>query len=94
VCLDDDTYVLTLEADLDLAAAERIAVALRVLPARRFIVDLSRIAFLDWAGAKRLAQEAAGKPLAIVSDDPRVARILDTLDRSLIVHPLLADALA
>ena len=93
VCFDADTYVLTLDTELDLAAAERVGGALRGLPGRRFIVDLSNVAFLDHTGVTRLAREAKGRPLAIVADDPRIKRVLEVVDRSLIVHPRLADAL-
>lgn len=94
VCFDGDTYVLTLEADLDLAAAERVSAALQALPGRRFIVDLSKVAFVDRTGAETLARAAAGKALAIVTHDPRAVRILEVVDRSLTVHMMLADALA
>jgi anti-anti-sigma regulatory factor len=94
VCFRDDTYVLTLESDLDLAAAERLSVALRTLPGRRFIVDLTKARFVDRTGAETLARAAAGKPLTIVTDDPRAVRMLEVVDRSLSVHALLADALA
>jgi anti-anti-sigma regulatory factor len=94
VRLDDDTYVLTLEADLDLAEAERLSVAFRVLPARRFIVDLTKVVCLDPGGVERLTRAPRERPLEIVTDDPRTARIFETVDSSLTVHPMLADALA
>jgi anti-anti-sigma regulatory factor len=94
VCFRDDTYVLTLETDLDLAAAERLSVALRVLPARRFIIDLSKAGFVDRTGAEALSRAAEGKTLAVVTDDPRAVRMLEVVDRTLNVHAMLADALA
>jgi hypothetical protein len=93
VCFRDDTYVLTLESDLDLAAAERLSVALRLLPGRRFIVDLSRVGFVERTGAEELSRAATGRALAIVTDDPRAVRMLEVVDRSLSVHAMLADAL-
>jgi anti-anti-sigma regulatory factor len=93
VRLDDDTYVLTLDAELDLDAAEKLSAALLVLPARRFIVDLTNVAFYDRSGVARLAQAAEGKALTVVTDDPRAVRMLEVVDRSLRVHPMLADAL-
>ncbi len=94
VRLDDDTYVLTLDVELDLAEAERLSVALRVLPARRFIVDLTKVVCLDPGGVAWLARTARESALEIVTDDPRTARIFETVDSSLTVHPMLADALA
>jgi anti-anti-sigma regulatory factor len=93
VCFRDDTYVFTLETDLDVTAAERLSVALNVLPARRFIVDLTKVAFVERTGAELLARAAEGRALAIVTHDPRAVRILEVVDRSLNVHALLADAL-
>jgi anti-anti-sigma regulatory factor len=93
VRLDDGTYVLTLGLELDLAAAEQLTVAVRHLPGRRFIVDLTQVAFVDPIGAARLAHAAEGRTLSVVTDDPRAVRLLESIDRSLPVHAMLTDAL-
>lgn len=98
----DDIAVVTLSGEVDLyTAPEFHETLLRVADsARRIVVDLSAVTFLDSTalgvlvgGAQRLPDDGA---LLIVCGDDRLWRTLEIvgLDRVFAVHPTLEEALA
>jgi anti-anti-sigma regulatory factor len=66
--------------------AESAAAALRT-PAERFVLDLSRLSFIDCSGARALATMTqavpAGCPVIVRSASPAVCRVMDLMGLNL-----------
>jgi anti-anti-sigma factor len=99
----DGTYVVSVSGELDLHTVDRLEQELETATAcgaERIIVDLACVTFLDSTAlgaivrAQRQLSGAAGD-LALVSDDPRVARLfaITGLDRMMRLHSSLLQAI-
>ncbi|MFF5259868.1 STAS domain-containing protein [Actinomadura viridis] len=96
--------IATLEGELDIATAPALLDGLLALlrPGLRLLVlDLSHLWFCDAAGASvligvRRRAMLLGIPLRLAAPRSRVARVLSVtgLDRALVIHSTLRDALA
>jgi anti-sigma B factor antagonist len=99
----DGTFVVTVSGELDLYTVPQLEEELeraKAPGAARVVVDLAGVSFMDSTAlgalvrAHREVRLAAGE-LALVSDDPRVARLfaITGLERVIRVHPSLIDAI-
>jgi len=100
--LADDTSLLSVEGDLDLASAPNLKWALadlQTVGSRHVVVDLSRVSFIDstalgvLVGAQRALDP--GVKLAIACSEENVLRIFELtgLDGMFEIVPTLQDAL-
>jgi anti-sigma B factor antagonist len=99
------TTVVEVQGDVDVGTApvfeDELGRAVENGIAKALVVDLSGVTFIDSTGLNALVraferQRLAGSELALVSDDSRVAMILEVarLDRVLRRYPTRAEALA
>jgi anti-sigma B factor antagonist len=97
----DDTLVLRVSGDLDLAASPRFSEELAAAPAaRRTVIDLTGCTFLDSSGLRALVQAAreiteGERHVDVVAGSPAILRVLEItgVDRMVPVHRSLKDAL-
>lgn len=82
--------VLTVTGELDLFTVANLAesaVAALKTPAERFVLDLSRLSFIDCCGVRALATItrtiSAGCPVIVRSVSPAVRRVLDLMGMNL-----------
>jgi anti-sigma B factor antagonist len=97
-----DAYVVSVSGELDIATADRLAVELeRTVErnARRVIVDLVGLTFIDSVALGVLTEEArrlraSGGTCIVVSQDPRILRVFEItgLDRIFRIERSLAEA--
>ena len=97
--LPDDTHVVHVSGELDLATAPRLEEALADLSAETLVIDLSGCTFLDSAGIRTLigaARERSGpSKLRLVTADPGILRLLEITGVDALIHvrPSVDDAL-
>jgi anti-sigma B factor antagonist len=101
--LGANTHVVTVTGELDVYTAPDLRKALGDASqdgAMDVVVDLLNVPFVDSVGLGVLVESSKslkvkGGVLRIVCDDRRIARILEItgLDRVLVLHPTLRDAL-
>ena len=100
-----DATVVTVSGDIDLGTApdfeDELARAIEGGLGGGLVIDLSEVSFIDSTGLNALVraferQRLAGSLLALVSDDSRVAMMLEVtrLDRVLTRFPTRDEALA
>ncbi len=99
----DETYVVTLSGELDLADTGKVDAELELLEdegARNLIVDLLAVPFLESSALGILLRHARklrleGGFLTLVSDDVRVARVLEIsgLTSHFRIRPTLSEAI-
>jgi anti-sigma B factor antagonist len=104
VTAQDGVPVLAVRGDLDIYTHEQLRQLFKdgdVLEAPHVVVDLSAVGFLDSSGVGSIvvANRAAageGTTLHLVAEEQRVLKLLALtgVDRTIPVHPSLADALA
>ena len=97
-----DAYVVSVSGELDIATADRLAEELERTAernARRVIVDLVGLTFIDSVALGVLTEEArrlrvAGGTCIVVSQDPRILRVFEItgLDRIFRIERSLAEA--
>ena len=97
-----DAYVVSVSGELDIATADRLAEELeRTVErnARRVIVDLVGLTFIDSVALGVLTEEArrlrsTGGTCIVVSQDPRILRVFEItgLDRIFRIERSLAEA--
>jgi anti-sigma B factor antagonist len=97
-----DAYVVSVSGELDIATAGRFAEELERTAernARRVIVDLVGLTFIDSVALGVLTEEArrlrsAGGTCIVVSQDPRILRVFEItgLDRIFRIERSLAEA--
>ena len=97
-----DAYVVSVSGELDIATAGRLAEELERTAernARRVIVDLVGLTFIDSVALGVLTEEArrlrvAGGTCIVVSQDPRILRVFEItgLDRIFRIERSLAEA--
>jgi len=97
-----DAYVVSVSGELDIATAGRLAEELERTAernARRVIVDLVGLTFIDSVALGVLTEEArrlrvAGGTCIVVSQDPRILRVFEItgLDRIFCIERSLAEA--
>ena len=97
-----DAYVVSVSGELDIATADRFAEELRRTAersARRVIVDLVGLTFIDSVALGVLTEEArrlraSGGTCIVVSQDPRILRVFEItgLDRVFRIERSLAEA--
>jgi anti-sigma B factor antagonist len=97
-----DAYVVSVSGELDIATADRFAEELGRTAernARRVIVDLVGLTFIDSVALGVLTEEArrlraAGGTCIVVSQDPRILRVFEItgLDRIFRIERSLAEA--
>ena len=101
--LADDTSLLSVEGDLDLASAPSLKWALADLQSagsRHVVVDLARVSFIDSTAlgvlieARTKLENRRGFLLAAPGLETRRALEISGLDRHFAVHDSLGDALA
>ena len=98
----DDSYVVSLAGELDIATSERLEHELDSLierGARRLVVDLLAVTFLGSVGLGLLTRaakqtRASGGECVVVSDDPRILRVFEItgLDRVFRIERSLMEA--
>ncbi len=99
----DETYVVTLSGELDLADTGKVDAELELLEdegARNLIVDLLAVPFLESSALGILLRHSRklrleGGFLTLVSDDVRVARVLEIsgLTSHFRIRPTLSEAI-
>jgi anti-anti-sigma factor len=104
VATEGGTPVVAVRGDLDIYTHEQLRQLFKdgdVLEGSHVVVDLSAVGFLDSSGVGSLvvANRAAageGTTLHLVAQEQRVLKLLALtgVDRTIPVHPALADALA
>ena len=97
-----DAYVVSVSGELDIATADRFAEELErtaARSARRVIVDLVGLTFIDSVALGVLTEEArrlraSGGTCVVVSQDPRILRVFEItgLDRIFRIERSLAEA--
>jgi anti-sigma B factor antagonist len=97
-----DAYVVSVSGELDIATADRFAEEFERTAernARRVIVDLVGLTFIDSVALGVLTEEArrlraAGGTCIVVSQDPRILRVFEItgLDRIFRIERSLAEA--
>ena len=98
-----DAYVVSVSGELDIATADRFAEELErtaARSARRVIVDLVGLTFIDSVALGVLTEEARrlradGGVCVVVSQDPRILRVFEItgLDRFFRIERSLAEAI-
>lgn len=96
-----DAEVVAVAGEIDMATVEQLRSAVRAAHEagpRLLVVDLTGVGFLASTGLSALveAHELRGKSLRVVADNRAVLRALGlvALDRLLVVHPTLDEALS
>ncbi len=99
----DETYVVTLAGELDLADTGKVDAELELLGdegARSVIVDLLAVPFLESSAVGLLLRHSRklrlkGGSLTLVSDDVRIARVLEIsgLTSHFRIRPTLSEAI-